>query len=231
MTTLVKVIITAGGNSSRFGSNKLLEKIHGKEVIRWSVEAFAGYEVIVCANDEAVKEIFRPSRHSEARSAEESPAQNDVVVVAGGATRQESVFNGLKACAGATHVLIHDAARPVVSADLVRRAVDLTVEKGAMSAAVKTTDTIKEVENGVVVRTLKRAGLYNTQTPQGFEYNLIMRAHEKFAHGNFTDDASMVEAMGEKVYILESPPENIKITTPRDIDAARCYLSPTKFST
>ncbi len=202
MTTSVSVIITAGGTSSRFGSNKLLEKINGKEVIKWVVDAFEGHEIILCGS------IELPG----------------VKTVPGGATRQQSVLNGLKACTG-SHVLIHDGARPLITRDLIDRAIKMTIEKGAMTVAVKTTDTIKEVQNGVVVRTIDRTKLYNTQTPQGFERNLIMRAHMSAQNMDFTDDASMVEALGEKVYILEGDPGNIKITTPNDIAVASGLLS------
>ncbi|MDR1168037.1 MAG: 2-C-methyl-D-erythritol 4-phosphate cytidylyltransferase [Heliobacteriaceae bacterium] len=216
MTTFkVNAIITAGGASSRFGSkNKLLEKIHGKEVIRWTAEAFERSnvnEIIICANPaimEDLKKIF----------------SKNIKIIEGGTTRQESVFNGLKVCK-CDYVLIHDGARPVISPEDINRAVEMTIEKHAMTAAAKTIDTIKEVENGVITRTISREKLYNTQTPQGFEYNLIKAAHEKFAGDNFTDDAGMVEALGKPVYILEGSHKNIKITTPEDIAAAEVYLS------
>jgi 2-C-methyl-D-erythritol 4-phosphate cytidylyltransferase len=198
----VDIIITAGGASSRFGSNKLFAKIGDKEVIRRTVEAFAGYNIILCAAESDI-----------ARLKKMFP---DIKIVQGGALRKESVFNGLKESA-ADYCLIHDGARPNVSPDLVKRAVEFTIEKGAMSVAVPATDTIKEVKDGVVIKTLDRSKLYNTQTPQGFKRELILKAHEIFAGENFTDDASMVEKLGEKVYILNGSPSNIKITTPDDI--------------
>jgi len=205
--TIFSVIIPAGGTSSRFGGkNKLLEKIHGKEVIKYAVEAFEGAnvnEIIVSANPAIIDEL-RQILGSKVR------------IVEGGATRQESVFNGLKAAA-CDYVLIHDAARPMVSVNLIKRAMEEVQVKKALTAAVKTIDTIKEVEDGKIIRTIDRANLYNTQTPQAFEYNLIKDAHERLAGQNFTDDAGMLEALGHDVYILDGSPQNIKITTQDDI--------------
>lgn len=214
----VNAIIPAGGTSSRFGNkNKLLEKIYDKEVIRYTVEAFENSnvdEVIICANIsiiEELKEIFKNSPK--------------VRIIEGGATRQESVFNGLNA-SECDYVLIHDGARPMISTDLVNSAVEEVKTKKALTVATKTIDTIKEVIDGKIIRTIDRAKLYNTQTPQAFEYNLIKEAHKKLYGQNFTDDAGMLEELGETVYILNGSYKNIKITTQNDIDIAKIYLAP-----
>ena len=94
----------------------------------------------------------------------------------------------------------------------------------ALTVATKTIDTIKEVEHGKIVKTIDRAKLYNTQTPQAFEYKLIKNAHEKLKDKNFTDDAGMLEELGETVYILDGSYKNIKITTQIDIETAKIYL-------
>ena len=151
--------------------------------------------------------------------------QNDniVKIIEGGATRQASVYNGLHACQ-CDFVLIHDAARPMISTELVNRAIEMVVDKKALSVATKTIDTIKEVVDGKIIRTIDRAKLYNTQTPQAFEYNLIKDAHEKLKGRNFTDDAGMLEELGQTVYILDGSYKNIKITTQNDIEIATIYL-------
>lgn len=214
----VNAIIPAGGTSSRFGNkNKLLEKIYDKEVIRYTVEAFENSnvdEVIICANINIIdelKEIFKNSPK--------------VRIIEGGATRQESVFNGLNT-SECDYVLIHDGARPMISTDLVNSAVEEVKTKKALTVATKTIDTIKEVIDGKIIRTIDRAKLYNTQTPQAFEYNLIKEAHKKLYGQNFTDDAGMLEELGETVYILNGSYKNIKITTQNDIDIAKIYLAP-----
>lgn len=212
----INAIIPAGGTSSRFGNtNKLLEKINGKEVIRYTVEAFEASnvdEIIICANisimDE-LKKIFSDSKK--------------VKIIEGGQTRQASVYNGLKASV-CDYVLIHDGARPMITTDLINSAIDMVKDKKALTVATKTIDTIKEVVDGKIIRTIDRSKLYNTQTPQAFEYNLIMNAHQKLIGQNFTDDAGMLEELGYDVYILNGSYKNIKITTQNDIDIAKVYL-------
>ncbi len=216
MNFKVNAIIPAGGTSSRFGSkNKLLEKINGKEVIKYTVDAFETSnvdEIIICANitiiDE-LKEIFKNSMK--------------VKIIEGGKTRQESVFNGLKAGV-CDYVLIHDGARPVISTDIINSAIDMVKDKKALTAATKTIDTIKEVQDGKIIRTIDRSKLYNTQTPQAFQYDLIKDAHIRLSGQNFTDDAGMLEKLGQTVYILNGSYKNIKITTQNDIDIAKTYL-------
>lgn len=217
MNFKVNAIIPAGGTSSRFGNkNKLLEKINGKEVIKYTIEAFEASnvdEIIICANISIIDELKKLFN--------DSPK---VKIIEGGATRQESVFNGLKAdeC---DYVLIHDAARPMITLDIINNVIEEVKIKKALTVATKTIDTIKEVENGEIIRTIDRAKLYNTQTPQAFEYNLIKNAHLKLYGQNFTDDAGMLEALGQTVYIIIGSYKNIKITTHNDIDIAKIYLS------
>lgn len=217
MNFKVNAIIPAGGTSSRFGkSNKLLEKIGEKEVIKYTVEAFEKSnvdEIIICANIAIIDDLKK--------------ILNDckkVRIIEGGASRQESVFNGIKACE-CDYVLIHDAARPMITTDLINTAIDEVVFKNALTVATKTIDTIKEVVDGKIVKTIDRSKLYNTQTPQAFRYDLIREAHEKLLGQSFTDDAGMLEALGQTVYILNGSYKNIKITTQNDIDIAKIYLA------
>ena len=134
------------------------------------------------------------------------------------------MFNGLNA-SECDYVLIHDGARPMITTDLINSAIEEVKTKKALTVATKTIDTIKEVVDGKIIRTIDRAKLYNTQTPQAFEYNLIKEAHKKLYGQNFTDDAGMLEELGETVYILNGSYKNIKITTQNDIDIAKIYLS------
>ena len=211
-------IIPAGGTSSRFGNtNKLLEKINDKEVIRYTVEAFLNANVdkiTICANVSIIDELQKIFRE-----------YNNIDVIEGGATRQESVYKGLKH-SKSDYVLIHDGARPMITTDLINQAIEMVKDKKALTVATKTIDTIKEVVEGKIIRTIDRSKLYNTQTPQAFEYNLIKNAHEKLIGQNFTDDAGMLEELGYDVYILNGSYKNIKITTQNDIDIAKIYLRP-----
>ena len=122
------------------------------------------------------------------------------------------------------YVLIHDGARPMITTDLINTAIEEVVTKKALTVATKTIDTIKEVQDGKIIQTIDRSKLYNTQTPQAFEYNMIKNAHEQLYGQNFTDDAGMLEALGQTVYILNGSYKNIKITTQNDIEIAKIYL-------
>ena len=216
MNFKINAIIPAGGTSSRFGkTNKLLEKINGKEVIKYTIEAFEKSNVnkiIICANVAIIDElqnIFKESKK--------------VRIIEGGASRQNSVFNGLRA-EECDYVLIHDGARPMITTDLINTAIEEVVTKKALTVATKTIDTIKEVQDGKIIQTIDRSKLYNTQTPQAFEYNMIKNAHEQLYGQNFTDNAGMLEALGQTVYILNGSYKNIKITTQNDIEIAKIYL-------
>jgi 2-C-methyl-D-erythritol 4-phosphate cytidylyltransferase len=213
-------IITAGGTSTRYGkTNKLLEKVNSKEIIRYTVEAFLNCEridkVIICANESIIcflHGIFKDV--------------DKVFITEGGASRQESVYKGVLAAKGCDYVLIHDGARPMIDTLTINKAIDMVYAKKALTVAAKTIDTIKQVDKDLkIIRTIDRSSLYNTQTPQAFEYQLILSAHEKFKGQSFTDDAGMVEAMEVPVYVLEGSYKNIKITTKNDLDIANIYLN------
>ena len=215
-------IITAGGTSSRYGNtNKLLEKIHAKEVIKYTLEAFLQVQEIdkitICAHIsimENLKNIFKD--------------EPKIKIIEGGKTRQQSVFNGLMDCDGCDFVLIHDAARPMVTSDIIKKAVLTVQNKKALTVATKTIDTIKQVdENLKIIKTIDRNSLFNTQTPQAFEYKLIKDAHIKLQNQDFSDDCGMLEFLGHDVYILEGDYRNIKITTQSDIEIAGVYLGST----
>lgn len=212
----ISAIIPAGGTSSRFGNtNKLLEKINGKEVIKYTVEAFEASnvdEIIVCANKSIIQELEQIFE-----------GRQKIKIIEGGSCRQASVYNGLKIC-NCDYVLIHDGARPMISKELINQTIEMVKEKKALTVATKTIDTIKEVQDGKIVKTIDRSKLYNTQTPQAFEYKLIKSAHEKFLGQNYTDDAGMIEELGYDVYILNGSYKNIKITTQIDLDIAKAYL-------
>lgn len=212
-------IITAGGTSSRYGkTNKLLEKINDKMVIEHTVQKFLGIkeisEIIICAHFSIINDlkwIFED--------------YNNVKIIEGGKTRQESVYNGLFICNDCDYVLIHDGARPMISLETIKKAIIMVQDKKALTVATKTIDTIKQVdENLKIIKTIDRSSLYNTQTPQAFEYKLIRDAHEKLRGQDYTDDAGMLESLGQDVYILEGDYKNIKITTQGDIEIAKAYL-------
>lgn len=210
---MISVVITAGGSSTRFnGNNKLLYELNGKPVIMYSVELCNSLdfinEVIVCANETLIP-IFE-KMFLELKK---------VKIVQGGNSRQKSVFNGLKACDNPDYVLIHDAARPFITSDIIKKCLDKAMCTGAAIVAVKTVDTIKIVDkNGIIISTPNRAFLWNAQTPQIFKYDLILSLHEKYSDLNFTDDSLLFEKEGLPVSISEGDYSNIKITTIQDVE-------------
>ena len=150
-------------------------------------------------------------------------------VVAGGAERQHSVLNGLRAMEGIAQddlVLIHDGVRPFVSADLLQRAANAADRFGGAVVAVPVKDTVKVARNGVITATPPREELWLAQTPQAFRYGLIRSAHDTAAAEGFlgTDDASLIERLGWPVHIVEGDYRNIKITTPEDMVLAEAVL-------
>ncbi len=150
-------------------------------------------------------------------------------IVAGGAERQNSVMNGLRALTGADVddlVLIHDGVRPFISLPVLEKSVETAREKGGALVAVPVKDTVKIVVDGIVRETPLRETLWLAQTPQTFRYSIIMAAHEIAEAERYlgTDDASLVEWMGKDVHIVLGDYRNIKITTPEDLVMAEAFL-------
>lgn len=198
-------IVVGGGTGRRFGALKQYEQLGDRRVIDHARAAAAassdGVVVVVPASD-----------------ADREGA------VAGGATRSDSVRAGLAAVpADATIVCVHDAARPFARPELFERVIAAVVA-GADGAipAVAVTDTIKVVDDGVVVATPDRASLVAVQTPQAFRAEILRRAHG--GAGDSTDDAALVEAIGGRVVVVDGDPRNRKLTRPDDLDWARRQL-------
>ncbi len=150
-------------------------------------------------------------------------------VVAGGAERQHSVMNGLKAVSDAGDddvVLIHDGVRPFVTPQILKHAVDTARERDGALVAVPVKDTVKVVADGKVTATPMRETLWLAQTPQAFRYSVIMAAHEIAEAERYlgTDDASLVEWLGKEVHIVIGDYRNIKITTPEDLVLAEALF-------
>lgn len=215
-------IILAGGSGSRMGAgkNKVLLELQHEPVIVRSGRAFAHF----------VDGAILVGR------VEDMPVLRDVMseyglpvrIVAGGATRQESVWNGLCALPeDCTHVLIHDGARCLVDEATIRRCMESAEKHGSGVAAVPAIDTIKEVnDEDIVTATPDRNHLRAVQTPQAFPVDLIRAAHEAARVDGFigTDDASLVERMGMPVRLTLGDRRNIKLTTPEDMKMAEAFL-------
>lgn len=220
-------IIVAAGKGSRMGAgkNKQFIDIKGKPLLCYTLEAFSNCPVveeivIVCAGDEIQycrDEIVGKYGFEKVKS-----------VVAGGAERQDSVFSGLSAVKGCAVVLIHDGARPFVTGRILEEGIRYAEEYGASACGVTPKDTIKvRDESGFSERTLDRSRLFSVQTPQCFKFDLIMGCYEKLLYDEtlFTDDTSVAEHFGHKVFLYEGSYDNIKITTPEDLAVAESILA------
>jgi len=211
-------IIVGAGKSKRFGNDKLLENLEGKPIIYYSINTLGKIaeidEIILVAREENIPWL------------EEKLIEWDFnkvsMIVAGGEERQESVYNGLKSINGLCEfVLIHDAARPLVSSEKVKGLINFCIKNrvgGVLGTPVK--DTIKLVdEHKKIKSTLERNKLWSIRTPQMFPYSWIIEAHERARRDNFlgTDDAVLLERLGYSVYIVEDDFFNIKLTTKEDL--------------
>lgn len=199
-------IVVGGGSGRRFGTPKQYEQLGDQRVIDRSIA------VARAASDGVV--VVVPAEDAEREGA-----------VAGGATRSDSVRAGLAAVPDdATIVCVHDAARPLASVELYRRAID-AVRGGADAAipSVPVADTIKVVADGVVVATPDRSTLVAVQTPQAFRADVLRAAHR--AGGDATDDAALVEQLGARVVVVDGEGTNRKITVPDDLAWAREFIA------
>ncbi|HYW63987.1 MAG TPA: bifunctional 2-C-methyl-D-erythritol 4-phosphate cytidylyltransferase/2-C-methyl-D-erythritol 2,4-cyclodiphosphate synthase [Bradyrhizobium sp.] len=210
-------ILVAAGRGLRAGSGgpKQYRSIGGQTVVFRAMEPFCRHPQIF-----AVQPVLNPDDHSMFDDAVRELRHEPPAI--GGATRQASVHAGLEALASQKPdlVLIHDAARPFVSAALISRAIDAAGATGAAVPAIAVTDTIKLVGNtGNVEGTPERARLRIAQTPQAFRFDVILEAHRRAAregHSDFTDDAALAEWAGLTVATFEGDPANMKVTTPED---------------
>jgi 2-C-methyl-D-erythritol 4-phosphate cytidylyltransferase len=156
-----------------------------------------------------------------------------ITVVEGGDNRQQSVANGLASIDAAADdlVLVHDAVRPFVDAEIIGNVIQAAVRHGAAIAGLPAVDTIKQVdrtaEGAIVVSTIPRARVVMAQTPQGFRYEVLKKAFDEAQADGFqgTDEASLVERTGHEVAVVMGSPQNIKITTPADLELAEFLLS------
>ena len=150
--------------------------------------------------------------------------ETPLVVVRGGETRQDSVRCGLEALAeeaGEALVLVHDAARPFLSASALTAVIRAAQEGGAAALAVPVADTLRRGESGAFSETVPRDGLWRMQTPQAFRLGVLREAHARFGHVAGTDEVELVQRLGRRVAIVPGSPLNVKLTTPEDWAFAR----------
>ncbi len=223
---MVTAIFPAAGSSTRMGGgvNKNLLKLAGEPILVRTLKTFSQVErikfLIVAVAEHEVETVEK------LLSATENLKSWRVTI--GGSERQYSIANGLKLLPDdAEIILVHDAARPLISVQTINDVIDAVEKFGGAIAAVPAKDTIKIVGADKFVRfTPPRRELVAVQTPQGFRRDLLLRAYDKAAEENFlgTDDSSLVERLGVRIKVVTSSYENIKVTTPEDIHVAETIL-------
>ncbi len=213
-------IIVAGGSGRRMGTDipKQFLLLNGKPVLWYSVKAFtdtySDIEIILAlpSNYFAEGEVI----------AKEFPTHK-ISIVTGGDTRFHSVKNGLQAVTQESIVFIHDAVRCLLTSSLILRCFATTLDKGNGIAAVTATDTIR-IETPGGNQQLDRNNIRIIQTPQTFRSNTILKAFQQEYSESFTDEASVAESAGEKIFLVEGETTNIKITRPIDLMVAERIL-------
>lgn len=232
MTKKIGVVIVAAGSGSRFGDPipKQYHTLGGKTVLGHSIECFARH-----TSFDLVQVVYNPSHQAWYDTAIANiDAPSLPAPVNGGITRQQSVLNGLRALCPQKPdiVLIHDAARPGISDEVIERVVAALETKAGAIPTLAVTDTIKQTtSDGVITQTIPRESLQRAQTPQGFAFDTILMAHQKYEGQEFTDDAALLEAMGIDVICVEGTSSNDKITRRDDFDRAQDWVNCTNKDT
>jgi 2-C-methyl-D-erythritol 4-phosphate cytidylyltransferase len=216
--TIGGIIVAAGRSTRMGGSDKLLLQVGDRPLIAYSLACFDAHpriDNIVIVASEANAEALRAIAGAFPKSQ----------VVLGGKRRRDSVMCGLEALDACNIVVVHDGARPLVTADLIDAAIDGALEVGAALCAVPVSDTVKRGDVAGLVRgTVSREDLWLAQTPQAFRLDLLRRAHA--AHDiDATDDAALVELIDAPVRLVLGSRQNVKVTTPEDLTLVEALLA------
>ena len=216
-TGSVAAIVAAGGRGERARGSTLkqFQELGGRPLVEWSIDVLADFgcdPIILVVPPESVDGIgpsFAPR----------------CVVIGGGDSRQHSVRNGLQHVTS-EYVVVHDAARPFVTTEMVDRTLSSLADAEGAIVATPLDETLKRVDGDVVDETLTRAHLWRVQTPQSFRTRILLDAHDKAAAEGFevTDDASLVERYGGRVVVVHSTRANMKLTYPEDFVIAEAML-------
>jgi len=201
----IGVVLLAAGKSTRFGGDKIRARLGGKPVWKWSYDVFRAHPLVtdvalVCSDPREFQSAVSGADH----------------VVLGGSSRQESCRIGLAELEQTDLVLIHDAARPFVSSELIQRVIDAAAQHRAAAPRVPVTDTLRR-QGGELV---DRDSLFAMQTPQGAMLADLLRGHEQ-ATSEYTDDMALVQSLGIAPHWVEGDPKNFKLTTEDDLQKAR----------
>lgn len=214
-------VIVAGGKGQRMGNAipKQFLPLAGKPVLYYTLKAF-----IDAYADIKLVLVLPQDQLSYAQMVLQAfPDRIDIAIVQGGETRFHSVQNGLKAVSGNSVIFVHDGVRPLVSAELIQRCFVQAIDKGSAIPAIAVADSMRIVD-GDHSQPVDRQHMRSIQTPQTFRADILLPAFEQGYSAEFTDEATVVEAYGEEVYLVEGEKSNIKLTTPEDMLVAETIL-------
>jgi 2-C-methyl-D-erythritol 4-phosphate cytidylyltransferase len=223
---MIAAVIPAGGSGSRFSASraalpKQYQPLNGQPIYLWSLATICQHPAIQSIVLVVAKDMLQAAE----KTLDELSlvGKEKVELTIGGATRQQSVHKGIEKLAEQgtqpEHVIIHDAARPFLTAAMIDETIKCVTANGACTLAVPLTDTIKRVHAGVIQETLDRSSLYLIQTPQAGRFSWLLAAHRQAAAEGFetTDDAAILEYAGHAVSIVFGSRYNLKITNPEDL--------------
>jgi len=224
LSVMNTAIIVAAGQGKRFGSKKPKQflEIHGKPLIIHTLQKFDDCPAI----DEIILVLSFDKIETFNQTIAKFNIKKLTKIVAGGKSRAESVLNGLKSIDNQVEIVaVHDGARPLVSVEEISQTVKRAKETGAACLVARVTDTIKEVKDEKIVKTIDRSKLRRALTPQCFRYEILKRVFaENVINETITDECSLAEKLGIEISIVEGSTQNIKITTPEDLIFARDLL-------
>jgi len=214
-------VIVAGGKGLRMGNAmaKQFLPLAGKPVLYYTIKAF----VDAYADMKLVLVLPQEQLSYAQMVLQAFPDRIDMTIVAGGPTRFHSVQNGLKAVTDNSVIFVHDGVRPLVSVDLIRACYEQAVAKGSAIPAIPVADSMRIID-GEDSEPVDRQFMRSIQTPQTFRADILLPAFEQEYFERFTDEATVVEAYGEQVYLIEGERNNIKLTTPMDMLVAETIL-------
>jgi len=211
----ITAIIPAAGSGERFGGKKQLKRMGNRPLLFHTLQPFISSELIT----EIVVVVSKDDVYQVDRELKSTISVKTIKVVSGGDTRQQSVFNGLKAAdKSSVLICVHDAVRPFVTETLIDKVIQACDKHDAVILAQPSTDTIKKVMNDQILETLPRETIWRAQTPQVFAKQALLEALELAESENIlrTDEASLLERIGYQVGFVEGSSTNIKITTEED---------------
>ena len=219
----IALVILAGGCGNRFGSDKLLEYLNDKPLLLYSVTYFRKF-----INDKNIFLVFNNKNFYKYKNIiNDFIPDNSINFIFGGSTRVESVFNCICNLPNFMEmVAIHDAVRPLATIELLKKCTDSCINFGSGVSAVKIYDTLKLVNNNIIIKTIDRENMWKIQTPQVFRLYELIDAYKSIINKRIsvTDDSEIMEISGHKVYLVENDSLNEKITCKDDLNLIKSYL-------